>query len=329
MGFADGGPVRIMINIYCLLILTLIFCLVYSLYRFLSGFMVWRTEQVVGKPFWYILDKIILFLFIVSLIGTVFFSTLFVLSYLFWKLMNKIGFGFVINNAAFFKDCWDTGLFPFLDKLSEITYGNDTISARMRNSIFAISDFLKTFMKEAFGIVFEGYEIDDEYLTAAVNAILFNHLYADDEQKCSEMKNKFIEMSKSKTPIIKISYDAPPPKQRELSALENIELQNCIKNHTMDIPNDATTIDSLKLILSNAIAKQNCYLGIQNNTSQCPKDLSCTIDDIENSVYNSVQNVSKSLFEYGSSKFGSATSYYTKTESQMKDGKDGGGAKSA
>lgn len=322
MGFFDGGPIRIMINIFCAAILYVIFYAIYIISKYINKAVIWRTREIISIPFYAILDVVLYFLFWVSIITIVFIGTVFLVLYMVWKVINKIGLGFIINGVTPFSDCISTGLFPFFDKLVDIIFGNDEFGKRLNSAAIASSEFLKTFMKEAFGLVFEGYELDDEYLTAALNSFIFSNMYADDVQKCLDAKTKFLEISKQKTPVFKLTYDDEPP-EKQLSETDNINIRNCIRENTVDIPKDANTIERLQIIFSNAVAKQQCYLNIQNNAN-------CMVADIEKSVTNLGNKISSSSLQSLTNSSSSATEYYdTSVSSMEKSNSKGNNAQNA
>lgn len=318
MGLKDAGPVKIAIIIYCGMVLFEILYIIYRISCFIYGLIIWRTKDVVSKPFYVGLSIVLGFFSWIFSHILVFLTAVFLLFYLIWKVMNKIGLGMIVSGTPF-NECVSTGLFPFFDKLFDILWGSETFGLRIRSAGLASSTFLKTFMKEAFGLVFEGYEIDDEYLTAAFNVFLFNSIYADDPEKCLDAKQKFLEVTKQKTPVIKIVHN-DVSSDRQLTETENIKVKNCIRENTVEIPNDASTIERLQLIFSNAVAKQKCYLDIKNNTGDCSaQSMSCMIADMENAAKNIGNNISLSSVTSFSNSASSATKYYDSSVATMEN----------
>lgn len=317
MGFFDGGPIKIAINIFCALILYEIFYIVYVATKYINKIVIWRTREIVSIPFYAILDWLLYWLAMFCLVLIVFIGTVFLVLYIIWKVINKIGLGFIFNNATPFSECVSTGLFPFFDRIVDILFGNDAFSKRMQKTGVAASEFMKTFMKDAFGLVFEGYELDDEYLTAAFNVFLFNNMYAEDVEKCLAVKQKFLEISKQKTPVIKITYDNAP---QQLTETDNINIKNCIRSNTVDIPSDANTIERLQLIFSNAIAKQKCYLDIPMDCNS-PQSASCMVADMENTVRDIGNKIGLSSITSFSNSSASASGYYDSSVESMESSK--------
>lgn len=323
MGFFDGGPVKIAINFFCALILYIMFYIIYIASKYIHKAIIWRTREVVSIPFYAILDIILYILAWISVILIVFIGTVFLVLYIFWKVINKIGFGFLINGETPFSECISTGLFPFFDRLVDIIYGNDAFGKRLQTAGMASSEFLKTFMKDAFGIVFEGYELDEEYLTAAFNVFLFNNMYADDVEKCLAVKQKFLDVSKQKTPVIKITYD-DTPSENSLTDTDNMRIKNCIRDNTIDIPTDANTVERLQIIFSNAVAKQKCYLNISNNLDgNCSaKSASCMVSDMENAVRNIGKNIGMSSLTSFNNYSASTSEYYDNSVNGIEENKN-------
>lgn len=88
--------------------------------------------------------------------------------------------------------------------------------------------------------------------------------------------------------------------------MERIQVNNCIQQNTVRIPNDADTITRLKLIFSNEIEKNNCYTEFTNtNSDVCKSKLfnpvqdkgAACVEDISDSIYTNTSNF-VAIFNY-------------------------------
>lgn len=289
------GPIRFLINLFCLLILYAFLYIIYFWARLAYMALYSQPRQMVTIPFYMILHAILSNLFLVCIILIGMLGELFVILYIVWKTLRTILgiFAGIIDNLPLFKECRETGLFPFLDRLSEILFGRDAFMKRLQNAFDATFQFLRTFMESTFGIVFEGYELDKEYLNAALDLFLTNRLYEADIQRCENKKKEVIRKLRNKVPLIKVNFNKDVP-TKELSSIEKIKLNNCIKDNTVDIPQDINTIEKLTLIAANEVAKKKCELGITSSNKCIVSDFEKTVKEIADNVSSgSIQNFDK------------------------------------
>lgn len=320
MGFAEkiteGGPIRTVIIVACLCILYIFLYIIYVLYRLISSLMWWGKQDIIAKPFWFVFDRVTLFLFVLCLMFLPAVSIFFLILYFVYKV-----FWFFLRWTSPFKDCDDLGVFRLIDRMFDILLGNDAVGARIRNSFGALFDFLKKFMQEVFGVVFEGYELDEEYLNIALRSFLTEKVFPNDKQSCQALKNNLIDMFKKKMPVIKVTYNDVPnvPPQKKMSEMERIKYNNCVRQFTTDIPPDANTIDKLKLMFSNEIAKKKCEYNVANGCPTTGKsvDPSCIIGEIERTLKGSTDDFGLSALTRISNLSASTSNYFQKEQKEI------------
>ncbi len=283
----NDGPIRFLINLFCLLIVYICLYILYFWIRliyFVYEKIILRKKANITTPFYIMLHAILTFIFNVCVVLVAMLGELFVLLWIIWKILRSILglFAFIIDNLPVFKECRETGLFGLFDNLSNVLFGSDAFAKRIEKSFDAILEFLKTFMESTFGIVFEGYELDKEYLNASLDLFLTNRLYSYDKAKCEEKKREVIAKLKNKVPLVRVNFkEGHAPRKR--SDIEMIEINNCIQKNTMDIPNDASTVKKLSIMFANEVSKKKCELGITSTK--------CTISDIEDNIKTIADNV--------------------------------------
>jgi hypothetical protein len=317
MGFAEkiteGGPIRTVIIVACLCILYIFLYIIYVLYRLLSSLMWWGKQDVIAKPFWFIFDRVTLFLFVLCLMFLPAVSIFFLILYFVFKV-----FGFFLGGTSPFSDCNKLGVFKLIDRMFEILLGKDAVGERIRNSFGALFEFLQKFMKEVFGVVFEGYELDDEYLNLALKSYLTDKMFPNDKESCQALKQNVLDLFKKKMPVIKLTYEdrVSQPTQKPMSEMDRIKYNNCVRQFTTDIPSDAGTIDKLKLMFSNEIAKKKCEYNVANGcpTSSKSVDPSCIIGQIERAMKGSTDDFGLSALVKIGDLSASTSNYFTKEQ---------------
>lgn len=283
----NDGPIRFLINLFCLLILYICLYIIYFWIRLIYLVyekIILRKKANITTPFYIMLHAILTFIFNACIILVAMLGELFILLWIVWKILRTILglFAFIIDNLPIFKECRETGLFGLFDNLSNVLFGSDAFAKRIEKSFDAILEFLKTFMESTFGIVFEGYELDKEYLNASLDLFLTNRLYAHNKMKCEEKKREVIAKLKNKVPLIRVHFkEGEAPRKR--SDIEMIEINNCIKNNTLDIPSDTNTVKKLSIMFANEVAKKKCELGITSTK--------CMLSDFEDNIKNIADNV--------------------------------------
>lgn len=312
----EGGPIRTVIIVACLCILYIFLYIIYVLYRLVSSLMWWGKQDVIAKPFWFVFDRVTLFLFVLCLMFLPALSIFFLILYFVFKV-----FGFFLGGVSPFKDCNDLGVFRLIDRMFEILLGNDAVGKRIRNSFGALLEFLKKFMKEVFGVVFEGYELDDEYLNIALRSFLTDKVFPNDKESCQALKQQMLDLFKKKTPMIKLTYEnrVVIPPQKQMSEIDRIKYNNCVDKYTTKIAPDANTIDKLKLILSNEIAKKKCEYNVANGCPTTGKsvDPSCIIGEIERTLKGSTDNFGLTALAKISDISSSNITYFTKEQKDI------------
>lgn len=285
MAFLDGGPISVLIKICCLCILYVFLYIIYVLWRIISSFMWWGKRDVITIPFWWLFDRLTLILFILCLMLLPAAAIFFLILYFVWKV-----FWFFLRGISPFSDCNDLGVFDLIDRMFDILFGRDSVGIRIRRSFKALFDFSKRFMKEAFGVVFEGYELDEEYLNLALKAFLTEKVFPNEKERCKALKQDLMNLFAQKTPVVKLTYNEnvkTAPRPSTMSEMDLINLNNCISRYTTQVPKDANTIERLKLIFFNEIAKKKCEFNVANG---CPvgkggsKDPACLIGEMENTL---------------------------------------------
>ena len=300
---SKDGPITFLINLFCVCILYLFGYLVYSIFKFISLFQLLTPGNPITYPVWVITDKLAYFAFLICIFLTSSLGTLFLVLYFVYKAIEKMGFAFIIYPIPIFKESWETGLFGLFDDIFGILGNNEYILKRFGLTFQAAFKFLKTFLKKSFGIVFDGYELDDDYLDAALEVFL-NKGTMKDGKMCEKRKQEIGKILQTKTPIVKIQFNENVEEQKPMSQMETIKYNNCVKMNTVEIPSDANTLDRLKLIFQNEMAKKACMAGgvISGFTDN--------LQDLNDTISESVQNSYKS-FTSG------VSAQYTKNTKEM------------
>ncbi len=245
-----------------------------------------RKPFIPTIPVYALIDFIMMILFYISYLIVISLGTLFIVLFFIWKAIRSAGFGFIIDNVPLFKDCIETGLFPFLDSLFGILFSNYTFVKRLEDAGYAMLEFFATFMKESFGIVFDGYEFDDQYFKEAWDLYKSIQLETDNEQLIAEKKKSFQERTAGKLPVVRVHFNDKAKPTPELSPMQNAEYNNCVKQSVKSIPDDVDRATWLKMIYENEKAKRNCYCEI---TKDC-FDPEASITDIHDNVSQSFKN---------------------------------------
>jgi hypothetical protein len=197
-------------------------------------------EYFTETIFWIVFARLtVLCLMIVTLL-----STIFLMLYFIWKAL-----WFFVQFIPIFKECDNVGLFRFFDKIFELLY------AGKKFILFggASNDFLKSFMQDSLGVVFPGYEIDDDFLGLSLQLLTTDNI--NDSEK-----NNLLKQLDSKTPIIKLTYTNKEPVYQPEDPMAKLQLENCIKNNSKQMPKDATTKQQLEIIFANAFSQKQCQI---------------------------------------------------------------------
>lgn len=278
----NDGPITFLIKFFCICILYVFFYWFYTVYKFFRFFLFLMPGSGPAYPTYVILGIIAYALYFICILIIPSLGTLFVVLYIIYKVVQKMGFGFILDGISLFKECWDTGLFGLFDDIAGILGANEYLFKKFGMTFEAVFKFLKTFLKNSFGIVFDGYELDDQYLDAALEIFLNTKVYKD-KQMCEMRKKEITSVIDKKQPIIKIKFNENVPVEdaaKNMSQMDVIKMNNCIKANTVEIPQDANTIERLQIIFQNELAKNTCYAR-------------CQIGNVENTVQNIGDNIAQ------------------------------------
>lgn len=295
--------IKIFIYIYCGAILTILlyiflFFIFKVLYKLLPEKRHSAIEAFTETIFWIIFAR----LTILCLIIVTFLSTFFLMLYFIWKAL-----WFFVKFVPLFKDCDEVGLFRFFDNIFGVLYGDEDAGKKIVSFGGASNDFLKSFMQDSLGVVFPGYEIDDEFLGLSLQ------LLTQDDKMSDGEKNNLLKQLDSKTPIIKLTYTNKEPVYQPEDPMEKLELENCIKNNSKDMPKDATTKQQLEIIFANAFSQKQCQInqrrkrfeenmGIigENVTNTINQTLDNASTEINNQIKNNQEESNKEFEKYKS-----------------------------
>lgn len=286
-----GSLIRFLVNLFCICLLYLFFYIIYRSFKLLMSFKYLEKKRLyLTIPTFALIDFVLWIISYISMLIVIILGTMFIILFLIWKAIRSAGFGFIIDNVPLFKDCRETGLFPFLDRLFDIIFSNERFTKRLEGAGYAMLEFFATFMKESFGIVFDGYEFDEEYFKDAWE--LYKDIHeTDDEQVILEKKKLFKEKTEGKLPIVKVHFNDKAQASSELNAMQNAEYNNCVKNAVQNIPEDVSRATWLKMIYANEMAKRNCYCEITKNCF----DPEGNFADMYNKTSESLQNSFQTL----------------------------------
>ena len=276
----NDGPITFLIKFFCICILYVFFYLFYTVYKFFRVFLFLMPGSGPAYPTYIVIDMIayVLFFFCMLIIPSL--GTLFLVLYIIYKAVQKMGFGFILDGISIFRECWDTGLFGLFDEIFGILGANEYFFRKFGMTFEAVFKFLKTFLKNSFGIVFDGYELDDQYLDAALEIFLNTKVYKD-KQMCETRKKEITSVIEKKQPIIKVKFNENVEDPvKNMSQMDVVKMNNCIKANTVEIPQDANTIERLQIIFQNELAKNTCYARSK-------------IGDVENTVQNIGDNIAQ------------------------------------
>jgi hypothetical protein len=266
----------------CCIVYVLVY-IIYILWKLVNYIMWWGKMDPITKPFWAIFDKIALITFGICLMFLPAVSIFFLILWFVWKV-----FGFFLRGVSPFSDCEEFGVFRFIERIFEISGARDAANEKAKQSAEEIVLFLKTFFEKTFGIIFEGYEINNDYLKTAIQYYVNEHLFPDDKARCNALKEELMKFLKNGAPLIRITYDDNKSQAAQpMPDIKNID--ECIAAYTKPVPPDAGTVEKLKSIFWNEIAKKKCQFTFANT---CPSrddnsvDASCVIAEMERNIKN-------------------------------------------
>jgi hypothetical protein len=263
--------IKIFIYIYCGAILIIIlYPILRGLYILLRENKKSAIEYFTEFAFWYIFTRLTILCLLIFVILSVFFLML----YFIWKAL-----WFFVQFVPLFKDCNEVGLFRFFDNIFGVLYGDEDAGKKIVLFGGASNDFLKSFMQDSLGVVFPGYEVDDEFLGLSLQ-LLTQDKISDGE------KNNLLKQLDSKTPIIKVTYINKEPVYQPEDAMAKLELENCIKNNSKEMPKDATTKQQLEIIFANAFSQKQCQINQRRKRfEEAVGDMGADVINSANSTY--------------------------------------------
>jgi hypothetical protein len=291
-----SGPIKFLVIVYCLCILYVIIYAGYRLLKFINKINL-PKRIVIDDPtsnlepvFDIVIDppSYTLFMLVIHVLGWL--SCIFLIIYLIWCAFKAVGLQDMLLVFEIFRDMRDYGIIGLFDGLfyifpAPVSAGNKAVAGTM--SIF---DFLKSFMKEAFGILIPDYTIDEDVLNANVelakNAINNN--------LCEEDVKNLRRTIDSKPLLTKININFVDKFEDKPKSQEDImKVENCIKENTKPIPEDAKTGERLNIIYENEISRQRCMnQDIVNNFEDTFK---YSVVSISKSIENNTSNLTNSV----------------------------------
>jgi hypothetical protein len=290
----SAGFVRRLIVAACIIIIYIIFYISYFLWKIINYLMWGGKMNAVTKPFWIVFDKITLYAFVLCLMILPVIIVFFLLLYFIWK-----AFWFFIRNTSPFSDCDQLGVFRLIERIFEISGSDISSNEKAEENIQEILIFLQTFFEETFGIIFEGYQFNSAYLSAALKYYITDKLFPDDKEKCNQLKDELSNFVKNAFPVVRITYDEDVPSAKPPANVKEIKnIDDCISTYTKHVPEDAGTIEKLKLIFINEIAKKKCQFTFAN---ACPSkddnsvDPKCVLGEMERGIKSLTDDFGASL----------------------------------
>lgn len=265
---SKNGIIRFLLLIYAICIIYMALYMLYKLYKFIR-FLFKYPELIFKRKKWYtqldetnfvpyaLTDRIAYYAFLVALCIFCALSAVFLVLYLIYVGARKIGMDWLLL-AIFkpFRDCKKVGLFDVFDRIFELIGG----SAALIDVFVAYGNFLENFFQDAIDMIAPGNSVNKNYLDA---------FYEYTSGKCTdERKREIVDMMAKEYPIIKVTYveDDIAIAQKNGSYMDITELNNCIKYNTVKEKGDEGTIDTLKIILTNELAKDKCMSDFKRKT---------------------------------------------------------------
>lgn len=260
------GLIRFFIILYCACVVYIIFYLIYQIIKFFHMITIpytgWQNLIPLYQwPAFIVLDTILWHLFNLALATLWFLTGIFLILYAVYAAARLILLDWLL--IAFFKvfrDCKTYGIFDLFDRLIIAFFGPFLVADKLRRIILATFDFIENFFEETFDVFLPGYKFNADYLQAAIDYVT--------EPMTEEKKGKLLELLASATPYIKINItDEPVEGTINLDYMDMLKANQCFKANMITERGDENTIERLRIILSNTLAKQECleetkeYLG--------------------------------------------------------------------
>lgn len=264
---SKNGIVKFLLLIYAICIIYMLLYMVYVLYKFIR-FLLKYPELIFKQKQWYtqidesnffpfaILDRIAFYTFLAALCLFCALSAVFLLLYLIWAGARKAGMAWLLEAIIFvFRDCKNVGLFSMFDKIFDMIGG----SGKASKAAEASGKFLGKFFQDAVNILAPGNSINIKYMDA------FNEYTSG---SCSNnRKVELVDMMSKEFPILKVNYvDSNESPEKTGSYMDVTELNNCFKYNTIREASDDSTIDTLKIIITNEMAKERCLADFKKKS---------------------------------------------------------------
>lgn len=258
---AEHGIIRFLIVVYCMCIIYIVGYTIYRLYKFVRLLtkngeiafnkkrrMEFDIDETNFVPYM-LLDKLAYFIFLFCICTFWALSHVFLVLYLIYAAARFIGLHWLLL-AIFkiFRDCKLLGIFDLFDDLADALIGPYPFFEKFGKMFIATSDFLENFFEESYGLILPGYKPNDWYMNAMTECLSGN---------CTEdMKKEIAQMMTTEYPLVKVNIleeEIPSGSYMDMTVLNN-----CIKYNTIVEKGDESTIDTLKIILTNEFAKDKC-----------------------------------------------------------------------
>lgn len=259
----NNGLIKFLLIVYCICVAYIFFYCVYQLIKFVHhlGFKERNNDNFHYNYYTHtpalLLDTISWYIFNICLSLAWFISGILVIIYVIYSAAKLVLLDWLLL-AIFkiFRECKALGVFDFFDKLVGIIFGFDNFIKKIGAIVLSTFEFIKQFFDEAFGVVIPGYRFNAEYVSAIRSMI--NDAF-ETGQISSEKRKNIIEALAGKTPLIKINYiEGEPPEAEKMNYLQSIKFNNCVKMNTETITDDANTVNILKIIFKNELAREEC-----------------------------------------------------------------------
>lgn len=280
---SKNGTVRFLLLIYAICIIYMLLYMLYVLYK-LIRFLLKYPELIFKQKQWYtqldesnffpysILDRIAFYTFLVALCLFCALSAVFLVLYLIWTGARKAGMEWLLEAIiSVFRDCKKVGLFSMFDKIFSVIGGSGKVSQAAEAS----GKFLGKFFQDAINILAPGNSVNIKYMDA------FNEYTSG---SCSnDRKVELVDMMSKEFPILKVNYvESNESPEKTGSYMDVTELNNCFKYNTIRETSDDSTIDTLKIIITNEMAKEKCLADFKRKSGNAPYGMFAGLNSIGN-----------------------------------------------
>lgn len=294
-----SGPIKFLIILFCIAIVYIILYALYQLYNFIKNFNIHQRVSIEDptsfskNPKNIVIEPILRVLFIISWSIINILGTFFIMLYLIYCAFRAIGLKFLLMGLEIFRDIERYGIVGLFDGIFDMFTSKKTIGNKVVDGTISVFDFLKTFMRETFGIIFPNYILDEDVFNATIE-LAKNSV---NNNLCEEDIANLTRIADSKPLLTKININFVDKFEDKPKSQENImKIENCIKENTRVIPEDAKTSERLNIIYDNEIKRQRC---INKDAINNFKNTSSVISkSIENNTSNLTQAIDIKVNEF-------------------------------